>query len=78
MRAAQGRTPITGDVIKQKARDYFKEIPACRGKDEPTFSNGWLQGFQHRKGIRCFKQHGEESSVPETSAEDMAKVREAL
>ena len=74
MQQAEGQIAITGDVLKQKAQQFWTQLDVYKDKDVPTFSNGWLQNFQTWKAIRYCMQHGEEGSVQEASAEDMKAI----
>lgn len=44
----------------------------------PSFSNGWLSGFQHRESIYSRVHHGEDGSTPELASEAMIPIRQAL
>ena len=44
----------------------------------PSFSNGWLAGFQHRESIHSRVHHGEDGSTPESATTDMIPIRQAL
>lgn len=44
----------------------------------PTFSNGWLAGFQHRGSIQNRLHYGEDGSTPELTSEAMIPIRQAL
>ena len=44
----------------------------------PTFSNGWLSGFQHRESIRNRVHHGEDGTTPESAAQAMIPIRQVL
>ena len=44
----------------------------------PSFSNGWLAGFQHRESIHSRVHHGKDGSTPESATTDMIPIRQAL
>ncbi|KAJ5111402.1 mariner-Tc1 transposon family protein [Penicillium argentinense] len=75
---AEGQIIISQEVIREKARFFWAKIPSYQGKDMPSFSNGWLAGFQSRRSIRAYKQHGEEGSVPETASQAMRPIQQLL
>ena len=41
----------------------------------PTFSNGWLRGFQARKNIKDIKRHGEAGSFLKDSDASQEIIR---
>ncbi|KAJ9272842.1 hypothetical protein DTO212C5_1103 [Paecilomyces variotii] len=65
---AQTQIPITGEVIREKARQFWTKLPTYKGLKMPVFSNGWLTAFQSRKAIRSNILHGEAASVDEQAA----------
>lgn len=78
IKGAEGRVPITGEVIREKARFFWSNLPAYSGQDMPTFSNGWLTSFQQRTGIRDSRLHGEEGSLSEITESQMIPIRQVL
>ncbi|KAI7370611.1 hypothetical protein KC354_g1144 [Hortaea werneckii] len=42
---------VGGDALKKQAKMFWDRLPQYRGLEEPTWSNGWLQGFKARRGI---------------------------
>ena len=78
VRRAEDTIPITGELLKQKAQFFWQNLSVYQGKPMPTFSNGWLQGFQHRRSIKSRTQHGEAGSVPEEAEQQMVAIRQAL
>ncbi|KAG8993163.1 hypothetical protein FRB90_000772, partial [Tulasnella sp. 427] len=65
---------ITGEVLRQKARSFAK----LQGLDEKEFlsmSNGWLDGFKARHGMKQYRFHGEAGSVAE---DDVTAEQERL
>lgn len=56
--------PVTGDMIKHKALDLHKKLNL--GSEKFNASDGWLQKFKWRHGVRLLKITGEKlSSQPE-------------
>ncbi|BCR98585.1 uncharacterized protein AKAW2_40268S [Aspergillus luchuensis] len=75
---AQSYITISQEVIREKAKQYWPII--YPDKMMPSFSNGWLRGFQYRKNIKNFKQYGEGREITlENDVEDqMILIRKAL
>lgn len=65
---ARGKTPITHEVIREKARFFWTQIPTYEGQPMPSFSNGWLDAFQRRGSIRSRLNAGEDGSTTPESA----------
>lgn len=65
---AEERITISQEVIREKARQFWPAL--YPGKDMPTFSNGWLHGFQARRDVKFRAQHGEAGSLGENAAVD--------
>ncbi|KAI6824060.1 hypothetical protein KC332_g4169 [Hortaea werneckii] len=42
---------VGGDALRTQAKWFWNRLPQYRGIEEPTWSNGWLQGFKARRGI---------------------------
>lgn len=49
---AETSVTITGEILKQKAIELWSAIPSTSGLKEPVFSNGWLEKFKKRCGIK--------------------------
>ena len=54
---------LTDDIVKMKAKQFAVKLEIT---DDFTMSNGWLQKFKHRYGIKSWIKHGEKGSVDET------------
>lgn len=78
IRRVEGQVIISGELIKEKARFFWGKLPVYEGKEMPTFSNGWLSGFQSRRSIKTYKQHGEAGSLPDEAFQEMIAIRQAL
>lgn len=58
-------TPITGLMIREKAKIYHTKLNI---HSECEYSNGWLQKFKNRHGIKRLNAEGEKSSADYVSA----------
>lgn len=58
---------ISGSLIQAKARCLLASIGR---ENDLRLSNGWLERFKHRHGIRAFVLHGEAYDVDSQAAED--------
>lgn len=78
MQRAGSQISISQEVIREKARQYWPKI--YPDKEMPTFSNGWLRGFQARKNIKDIKRHGEAGSFLKDSdaSQEMMRIRQVL
>ena len=65
---------LTGEVLHQRWNAFTKlvEIPK---EDQLKLSNGWLESFKDRHGLKEMKRHGEAAS---TSAATMEKERKGI
>jgi len=72
---AQGAL-VSGDLLADKAREIWLQIPTYQGQTIPEFSSGWVTKFKQRWGIKEVIQHGEQSSVPQAAAEEMTEIRD--
>ncbi|KAE8204004.1 hypothetical protein CF327_g7740 [Tilletia walkeri] len=66
--AYQKSVAITGALIKTKAAQYYarlipQEEQEPEKLDPENWTNGWLEGFQRRTGIKNRRRHGEADSV---------------
>jgi hypothetical protein len=73
---------ISGELIKEKAVVFMKLL--YPGGDASRFesknwSNGWLEAFKQRYGIKSFRRFGESGAVDMTVVErELPKLREVL
>lgn len=67
------QTPITTDLLREKARYLFQGIAEYRGIRVPKFSNRWIEGFRARHQTAL--SHGSEES---DRADYGTQIREAL
>lgn len=65
----------TGDILIERARHIWHQVPEYRELPEPHFSQGWLTRFKQRHGIHSHIQHGEAASVPITAVDEMKAVQ---
>lgn len=70
MRQEEQGVIITGDVIRDTARNLWTQLEAYKGKPMPVFSNGWLAGYKARYSIPMRHNAGRKrkSDVPHTGA----------
>ncbi len=59
--ANQERIPISGDFIKENATKILDHLHP--GHELFEFSNGWLETFKLRHGIKSFRRFGESGSI---------------
>lgn len=59
--------PISGDILKQKAKFFYEEITK---KQDFNASDGWLKNFKSRFGIRFLQISGEKLSADESEIPD--------
>ncbi|KFZ10644.1 hypothetical protein V501_05089 [Pseudogymnoascus sp. VKM F-4519 (FW-2642)] len=64
----------TGEILREKAREVWRQLPHYSNKPEPEFSTRWLEKFKKRHGIQARFQHGEAGSTPDVE-EAMEKLR---
>lgn len=72
----EGEAPISQEAIRYKAQQYWGHL--YPNDPTPSFSNGWLYGFQTRNNIKSRKQHGEAASLAIDAANQMIKIRRLL
>ncbi|KAI7958282.1 hypothetical protein MJO29_006499 [Puccinia striiformis f. sp. tritici] len=60
--------PITGEIIKEKWRD-FARLDGIPSEEWLKLSSGWLESFKTRHQLRTFRKHGEAASVDITVVE---------
>jgi hypothetical protein len=53
----------TGDLLRIKAIEFWEKLPVYAGRPVPKFSNGWLDKFKKRHGIKERGRHGEDASA---------------
>ena len=75
---AETRIIISGEVIREKARFFWNNLPGYKEHKMPVFSNGWLHSFQSRRAIKANTLHGEEGSVQNQTEEEMIAIRQVL
>jgi hypothetical protein len=67
---------ITGDIIKGQASYIWNHLPQFEHLPEPTWSNGWLEGFKKRFRIKEYVQHGEASSADVNSPKAIQQIED--
>jgi hypothetical protein len=66
----QDQVNMSGDLTKEKAAYFLAELYPGHGAFE--FSNGWLESFKNRRGIKSYRRFGESGSA------NMAVIEESL
>lgn len=66
---------INSEILREKARDFWLQIPEYQCLPIPQFSDGWLNRFKKRHAIRKITYHGEATSIPPSAYEEMKTVR---
>jgi hypothetical protein len=61
---------MLGDLTKEKVAYFLAELYPGHGAFE--FSNGWLEAFKNRRGIKSYRRFGESGSA------NMAVIEESL
>lgn len=71
----QERVPLTGELITEQAQRFWTRFKAEGIYDdntkEPKFTNGWIDSFKKRHGIKCRIRHGEAGSVDAEATDDL-------
>ena len=73
-RLQKKKAVITGEILKAQAIKFWVTLPQYQGQEQPKFSNGWLQGFQHRFRIKEYIYHGEAASAEINKPEAIAQM----
>jgi len=68
---------LTGEILRQKW-NQFADLVGIEEEDRLNLSNGWLQRFKARNGLKEVKRHGEAASANTHSVEDERKRVQAL
>ncbi len=66
----QDQVNMSGDLTKEKVAYFLAELYPSHGAFE--FSNGWLESFKNRRGIKSYRRFGESGSA------NMAMIEESL
>src|SRR5699024_4536831 len=66
---------VTGEILIEKARHIWHQIPEYQNQPVPEFCIGWLAGFKKRYKVQKRNKHGEALSVPESAAEEMKSIQ---
>jgi hypothetical protein len=68
---------LTGDILRAKWTKASEEfgVPA---ESRLKLSNGWLDSFKARNGLKEMKRHGEAGSASETTVEEERKRVRAI
>ena len=73
-----GKDPLTDTILREKALQFWNELPFYQGLSAPKLSEGWITSFRHRHNIRQRRKHGGPRSADnsEQTAEFMAEIRD--
>ena len=66
---------LNSQILVEKARQIWPQIPQYQHLPTPEFSVGWLANFKKRHHIQKRAHHGEASSTPLSAAEEMKNIR---
>ena len=55
--------PISGELLREKARKLYALMYPSHMVPQLKFSNGWLNGFKGKHGIKEHTRHGESGSA---------------
>ena len=73
-RMEQKKAIITGDILKEKAKQLWNDLPQYNSIKEPRWSNGWLDGFKKRFKIKEYLQHGEAGSAATDNLDNITQM----
>jgi len=65
---------ITRDVLKSQAIKLWNSLPQYQGKEEPKWSNGWLDRYKKRFGIKEYVTHREAGSAAVDTPDAQAQI----
>jgi hypothetical protein len=65
----------SGELLRAKAQEIWKQLPQYSNKPAPEFSIGWLEGFKKRFKISSRVRHGEAASTAQSAAEEMKALQ---
>lgn len=66
---------VTGQILIEKAKQIWIQLPEYQNLEPPEFSEGWLGKFKRRYHITNRVRHGEAFSVPISAEVEMRAVR---
>src|SRR5215469_12386898 len=78
MQRSEADIYISGEILRKKAQFFWKNLHEYKDKNIPSFRKGWLQKFQHRRGIKDRLHHREKGSASTEAAKEMIDIRQAL
>ena len=58
-----GNNPLTGAVLRQKAEQFWRQLPCYQGLSQPKLSEGWITRFKNRHNLRQRTKYGEAGSA---------------
>ena len=74
-----GNNPLTGAILRQKAEQFWRQLPCYQGLSQSKLSEGWITRFKNRHNLRQRTKHGEAGSADNSdiTTEIMEEIREA-
>ena len=73
-RIEQKKAIVTSEILKEKAKQLWSALPQYNSKDQPKWSNRWLEGFKKRFKIKEYVQHGEAGSAATDDLDNIAQM----
>ena len=58
-----GNNPLTGVILRQKAEQFWRQLPCYQGLSQPKLSEGWITRFKNRHNLRQRTKYGEAGSA---------------
>lgn len=69
--------PVSGNAIKKKASKFAALLYPHSGADDLVFSNGWLDAFKERHGLKGHAKRAKEREVVERSLPELQQLTAA-
>ena len=74
-----GNNPLTGAMLREKAQEFWRELPCYQGLPAPKLSEGWITRFKHRHNIRRFKHRSNKvEAIPKVSIQEALSALRTL
>ena len=58
-----GNNQLTGAILRQKAEQFWRQLPCYQGLPQPKLSEGWITRLKNRYNLRQRAKHGEAGSA---------------
>ena len=69
-RYGAGNNPLTGAILREKAQEFWRELPCYQGLPAPKLSEGWITRFKHR--------HNKVEAIPKVSIQEALSALRTL